>query len=321
MTTQLTIATRESRLALWQANHVKQLLEAKGHSVSLMGMTTLGDQILDQPLSKIGGKGLFIKELEVALANGSAHIAVHSLKDVPMDLPEGFHLACILSREDPRDAWVSPQFDSLDSLPQGAVVGTSSLRRTVLLKALRPDLQIEPLRGNLDTRLKKLDQGQYAGIVLASAGLIRLGLKERIRHIFDLNQMIPAAGQGAIGIEISANRMDLVQTLASFNDMITAAAVYAERGVSRAMGGSCSMPLAAHATLHDGTLRIQAAWGDHLNPGADLIHAHAQTTIDLQNPDALAVASALGVSVAQKLIAQGAVPTPAPSATPHVPTH
>jgi hydroxymethylbilane synthase len=320
MTTSLTIATRESRLALWQANHVKQLLEAKGHSVSLMGMTTLGDQILDQPLSKIGGKGLFIKELEVALANGSAHIAVHSLKDVPMDLPEGFHLACILSREDPRDAWVSPQFDSLDSLPQGAVVGTSSLRRTVLLKALRPDLQIEPLRGNLDTRVKKLDEGQYAGIVLASAGLIRLGLKDRIRHIFDLNQMIPAAGQGAIGIEISANRMDLVQTLASFNDITTAAAVYAERGVSRAMGGSCSMPLAAHAIIQDGILAIHAAWGDHLKAGANLIHAHAQTGIDLQDPDALVVASALGVSVAQKLIAQGAVPTQASGATPNVAT-
>jgi hydroxymethylbilane synthase len=320
MTTPLTIATRESRLALWQANHVKQLLEAKGHAVSLMGMTTLGDQILDQPLSKIGGKGLFIKELEVALANGSAQIAVHSLKDVPMDLPEGFHLACILSREDPRDAWVSPQFDSLDSLPQGAVVGTSSLRRTVLLKALRPDLRIEPLRGNLDTRLKKLDQGQYAGIVLASAGLIRLGLKDRIRHIFDLQHMIPAAGQGAIGIEISAARMDLVQTLASLNDITTAAAVYAERGVSRAMGGSCSMPLAAHATIHEGILRIHAAWGDHLKAGAALIHAHDQAAIDLQKPDALAMASALGVSVAQKLIAQGAVPTHAPSATPHVPT-
>jgi len=320
MTTPLTIATRESRLALWQANHVKQRLEAKGHAVSLMGMTTLGDQILDQPLSKIGGKGLFIKELEVALANGSAQIAVHSLKDVPMDLPEGFHLACILSREDPRDAWVSPQFDSLDSLPQGAVVGTSSLRRTVLLKALRPDLKIEPLRGNLDTRLKKLDQGHYAGIVLASAGLIRLGLKDRIRHIFDLQHMIPAAGQGAIGIEISAARMDLVQTLASLNDITTAAAVYAERGVSRAMGGSCSMPLAAHATIHEGILRIHAAWGDHLKAGAALIHAHDQAAIDLQKPDALAMASALGVSVAQKLIAQGAVPTHAPSATPHVPT-
>ncbi len=309
MTTPLTIATRESRLALWQANHVKQRLEANGHSVSLMGMTTLGDQILDQPLSKIGGKGLFIKELEVALANGSAHIAVHSLKDVPMDLPEGFHLACILSREDPRDAWVSPQFDSLESLPQGAVVGTSSLRRTVLLKALRPDLQIEPLRGNLDTRLKKLDAGHYAGIVLASAGLIRLGLKDRIRHIFDRQQMIPAAGQGAIGIEISANRMDLVHTLAGLNDITTAAAVYAERGVSRAMGGSCSMPLAAHATLHESSLTLHAAWGDPLNPGAPLIHANSQTVIDLQDPDVLVTASALGVSVAQQLIAQGAVPT------------
>ena len=321
MTTPLTIATRESRLALWQANHVKQRLEARGHSVSLMGMTTLGDQILDQPLSKIGGKGLFIKELEVALANGSAHIAVHSLKDVPMDLPQGFHLACILSREDPRDAWVSPQFDSLDSLPQGAVVGTSSLRRTVLLKALRPDLQIEPLRGNLDTRLKKLDEGQYAGIVLAAAGLIRLGLKDRIKHIFDLQDMIPAAGQGAIGIEISEDRMDLVQTLAVLNDITTAVAVFAERGVSRAMGGSCSMPLAAHATIHEGILRIHAAWGDHLKADAALIHAHDQTAIDLQNPDALAIASALGVSVAQKLIAQGAVPTHAPSASPHRPTH
>jgi len=280
----------------------------------------MGDQILDQPLSKIGGKGLFIKELEVALANGSAHIAVHSLKDVPMDLPEGFHLACILSREDPRDAWVSSQFENLESLPQGAVVGTSSLRRTVLLKALRPDLQIEPLRGNLDTRLKKLDDGQYAGIVLASAGLIRLGLKDRIRHIFGLQDMIPAAGQGAIGIEISANRMDLVQTLAGLNDITTAVAVYAERGVSRAMGGSCSMPLAAHATLDDGRLTIHAAWGDHLKAGAGLIHAHDQSSIDLQDPHALDIASALGESVARKLMAQGAVPVQPPSASPTVPT-
>ena len=320
MTTPLTIATRESRLALWQANHVKHLLEANGHAVSLLGMTTMGDQILDQPLSKIGGKGLFIKELEVALANGSAHIAVHSLKDVPMDLPEGFHLACILSREDPRDAWVSSQFENLESLPQGAVVGTSSLRRTVLLKALRPDLQIEPLRGNLDTRLKKLDDGQYAGIVLASAGLIRLGLKDRIRHIFGLQDMIPAAGQGAIGIEISANRMDLVQTLAGLNDITTAVAVYAERGVSRAMGGSCSMPLAAHATLDDGRLTIHAAWGDHLQAGTALIHAHDQSSIDLQDPHALDIASALGESVARKLMAQGAVPVQPPSASPTVPT-
>ena len=311
MPSTLTIATRESRLALWQANHVKELLQAQGHQVTLMGMTTMGDQILDQPLSKVGGKGLFIKELEVALANGSAQIAVHSLKDVPMDLPDGFHLACILQREDPRDAWVSQHYDSLNSLPQGAVVGTSSLRRTVLLQSLRPDLKIEPLRGNLDTRLKKLDDGHYAGIVLATAGLKRLGLKDRIRHIFDLKTMIPAAGQGAIGIEISANRMDLVDTLASLNDLSTAVAVYAERGVSRAMGGSCSMPLAAHATLEQGCLTIHAAWGDHLHSGTALIHAHDQQHIDLRDPDVLKVASALGDSVARKLIAQGAVPSTA----------
>ena len=321
MTLQLTIATRESRLALWQANHVKHLLENQGHQVTLMGMTTMGDQILDQPLSKVGGKGLFIKELEVALASGAAQIAVHSLKDVPMDLPEGFHLACILAREDPRDAWVSPHFDSLESLPQGAVVGTSSLRRTVLLQALRPDLKIEPLRGNLDTRLKKLDDGQYAGIVLAAAGLKRLDLKDRIRHIFDLRTMIPAAGQGAIGIEISTNRMDLMQTLASLNDITTAVAVYAERGVSRAMGGSCSMPLAAHATIAQGTLSIHAAWGDHLKAGTALIHAHDQKSIDLHDPQALTLASALGESVARKLIAQGAIPSTQPSAPLNAPPH
>ena len=308
MPLQLTIATRESRLALWQANHVKQLLENQGHAVSLLGMTTMGDQILDQPLSKVGGKGLFIKELEVALAHGAAQIAVHSLKDVPMDLPEGFHLACILSREDPRDAWVSPQYDSLDSLPQGAVVGTSSLRRTVLLHALRPDLRIEPLRGNLDTRLKKLDDGHYAGIVLAAAGLKRLGLQERIRHIFALDQMIPAAGQGAIGIEINADRMDLMTTLAGLNDITTAVAVYAERGVSRTMGGSCSMPLAAHATITDGVLSIHAAWGDHTRQHADLVSAYDQCAIDLHATDALVHASALGQRVAHQLISKGASP-------------
>lgn len=307
MTSKITIATRESRLALWQAHHVKQLLEAQGHEVSLLGMTTLGDQILDQPLSKVGGKGLFIKELEVALADGSAHIAVHSLKDVPMDLPEGFELACILEREDPRDAWVSPHFDSLESLPQGAVVGTSSLRRTVLLHALRPDLKIEALRGNLDTRLRKLDEGQYAGIVLATAGLKRLGLAERIRHSFDLTRMMPAAGQGAIGIEICANRPDLSQALAPLNDLPTAVRVYAERGVSRTMGGSCSMPLAAHATLNSGTLSITAAWGDPDNSHTALIQAQDQSTIDLNSPNALAQASQLGVRVAQQLIKNGAV--------------
>lgn len=307
MTTPLIIATRESRLALWQAQHVQQLLALQGHPVSLLGMTTQGDQILDQPLSKVGGKGLFIKELEVALANGSAHIAVHSLKDVPMDLPEGYQLACILEREDPRDAWVSPEFESLAHLPEGAVVGTSSLRRTVLLQALRPDLKIEPLRGNLDTRLRKLDDGQYAGIVLASAGLIRLGLSHRIRHPFPLDTMTPAAGQGAIGIEIRADRPDLVQVLSPLNHLPTAVQVYAERGVSRTMGGSCSMPLAAHATLDKQVLTLHAAWGHPHPTKAPLIHAQAHCHLDTAAPDALSQATALGVRVAHSLIANGAV--------------
>ena len=308
MTSQLIIATRESRLALWQANHVKDLLEQEGHTVSLLGMTTLGDQILDQPLSKVGGKGLFIKELEVALADGSAHIAVHSLKDVPMDLPAGFELSCILEREDPRDAWVSPHFETLDSLPTGAVVGTSSLRRTVLLQAMRPDLKIEPLRGNLDTRLRKLDEGHYAGIVLACAGLKRLGLQDRIRHAFSLDTMIPAAGQGAIGIEICTQRPDLAHLLAKLNHLPTAVRVYAERGVSRTMGGSCSMPLAAHATLDKGTLSIHAAWGDPNLKTGQLICADAQCPLDLSDSDVLAKATELGQRVAHKLIADGAVP-------------
>ena len=245
----IVIATRESRLALWQAEHVKSLLQERGHQVSLLGMTTQGDQILDRALSKVGGKGLFVKELEVALEEGRADIAVHSLKDVPMELPEGFALACVMEREDPRDAWVSNRHESLQALPPGAVVGTSSLRRVVLLRAQRPDLRIEPLRGNLDTRLRKLDEGQYDGIVLAAAGLKRLGLAQRIRAEFDTGAMLPAAGQGALGIEIRSGRSDLVAALAPLAHQTTWLAVAAERAVSRAMGGSCSMPLAAHATV------------------------------------------------------------------------
>jgi hydroxymethylbilane synthase len=181
-----TIATRESRLALWQARHVQSLLTAQGHSVTLLGMTTKGDQILDRSLSKVGGKGLFVKELETALEEGRADLAVHSLKDVPMELPEGFALACVMEREDPRDAWVSSRYPRFADLPQGAVVGTSSLRRVALLRALRPDLHIEPLRGNLDTRLKKLDEGLYDGIVLAAAGLKRLELGARIAQVLGI---------------------------------------------------------------------------------------------------------------------------------------
>ena len=296
----IVIATRESRLALWQAEHVQALLRARGHHVTLLGMTTQGDQILDRSLSKVGGKGLFVKELELALQEGRADIAVHSLKDVPMDLPEGFELACVMEREDPRDAWVSSQYASLNDLPAGAVVGTSSLRRTVLLRALRPDLKIEPLRGNLDTRLRKLDEGQYAGIVLAAAGLKRLNMSERIRHIFDETDMLPAAGQGALGIEIRSDRQDLRDALAPLADTPSWWRVAAERAVSRAMGGSCSMPLAAHATLMGDALTLQAAWGD---PEGEATLVRAQGS--LKQPT-LATAEALGLQVARSLQQAGA---------------
>jgi hydroxymethylbilane synthase len=258
----LMIATRESRLALWQAEHVKALLEDLGHKVTLLGMTTKGDQILDRTLSKVGGKGLFVKELEVALEEGHADLAVHSLKDVPMDLPEGFALACVMEREDPRDAFVSSRYASLAELPQGAVVGTASLRRVAILRSLRPDLKIEPLRGNLDTRLRKLDEGQYDAIVLAAAGLKRLGLESRVRSVFEPGEMLPSAGQGALGIEIRSARQDVAQALAPLVNMQTWLRVAAERAVSRAMGGSCSMPLAAYATLRADYLLIDAVWGD-----------------------------------------------------------
>ena len=291
----LTIATRESRLALWQAEHVKSLLEQQGHRVTLLGMTTRGDQILDRSLSKVGGKGLFVKELEVALEEGRADLAVHSLKDVPMDLPEGFALACVMAREDPRDAFVSPRFANLDALPPGAVVGTSSLRRVALLRASRPDLRIEPLRGNLDTRLRKLDEGQFDAIVLAAAGLKRLGLQDRIRCVFEPHQMLPAAGQGALGIEIRADRQDVQQVLASLADPQTWQRVAAERAVSRAMGGSCSMPLAAYARLEGKTLQIDAAWGD---PQGLLPLVRCSDRAEVSDLDA---AARLGEQVAQRL--------------------
>ena len=297
----ITIATRESRLALWQAEHVQSLLQQRGHTVTLLGMTTRGDQILDRSLSKVGGKGLFVKELEVALEEGRADIAVHSLKDVPMDLPDGFALACVLEREDPSDAFVSNRYATLADVPQGGTVGTSSLRRTVLLRALRPDLQIAPLRGNLDTRLRKLDEGQFDAIVLASAGLMRLGLPERIRSRFATTSMLPAAGQGALGIEIRTDRADLVAALAPLAHTATWQAVAAERAVSSSMGGSCSMPLAAFATWVNGQLVIDAAWGDAEQP-APLVTARAQAAIT-----DLASATALGEQVAAQLRAGGAV--------------
>lgn len=296
------IATRESRLALWQAEHVRDLLRDRlGLRVGLLGMTTRGDQILDRTLSKVGGKGLFVKELENALEEGRAHLAVHSLKDVPMELPAGFDLVAVLEREDPRDAWVSNQFASLQALPPGARVGTSSLRRVSQLVALRPDLVIEPLRGNLDTRLRKLDEGHFDGIVLAAAGLKRLGLSARIRMAFSTGDMIPCAGQGALGIEVRTNAVELSAGLASLIHPPTWLAVHAERAVSRSLGGSCSMPLAAHAVWRDQRLTVSAALGHFEDLRRPLLRADVQAEVS-----DLAAAVALGEQVADVLRAQGA---------------
>ncbi|MEO6279245.1 hydroxymethylbilane synthase [Roseateles sp.] len=300
--TSITIATRESRLALWQAEHVQaRLANELGITATLLGMTTRGDQILDRALSKVGGKGLFVKELEAALAEGRAQLAVHSLKDVPMELPEGFVLAAVLEREDPRDAFVSNDFASVAELPQGAVVGSSSLRRVTQLLSLRPDLRVEPLRGNLDTRLRKLDEGGYHAIVLAAAGLKRLGLAHRMRALFEIDQMLPCAGQGALGLEIRSDDFALAEALAKLAHPPTQLACEAERAVSRALGGSCSLPLAAHARWQGTTLCLDAALG----------HAEAHTSPLLRTGVAagvadVAAARALGEQAAARLRDLGA---------------
>ena len=297
------IATRESRLALWQAEHVKAELQQRfGLAVELLGMTTRGDQILDRALSKVGGKGLFVKELETALERGEAHLAVHSLKDVPMELPEGFALAAIWEREDPRDAFVSNRYASVDELPQGAVVGTSSLRRVVQLLAHRPDLRIEPLRGNLDTRLRKLDEGGFDAIVLAAAGLVRLGLAGRISSRFEPAQMLPAAGQGALGIEVREDAASLKALLAQTIHGPTFLACQAERAVSRGLGGSCSLPLAAHATQGpDGVLTLDAALGDSQQLTRPLLRVRVAAPVADE-----AAARALGARAVAELHAVGA---------------
>jgi len=249
---------------MWQAEHVRDRLAAlyPQCQITILGMTTRGDQILDRTLSKVGGKGLFVKELENAMLDGRADLAVHSLKDVPMDLPEGFALSSILEREDPRDAFVSNEYDSLDALPDGAIVGTSSLRRQSLIAARYPHLVIKPLRGNLDTRLSKLDSGQYAAIILAAAGLKRLGMAARIRTALDPVSSLPAAGQGAMAIEIlaapRADGVDLQALLAPLNHLDTANAVTAERKVSKVFGASCQIPLAAHATVTGALMHLRA---------------------------------------------------------------
>jgi hydroxymethylbilane synthase len=254
----LVIASRESALAMWQAKHIQARLQALYPTcdVQILGMTTTGDQILDSPLARIGGKGLFVKELETALENGSADLAVHSMKDVPMNLPAGFALVATGEREDPRDAFVSNHYNALEELPHGSIVGTSSLRRQSQIQARFPHLKIESLRGNVQTRLRKLDEGQYAAIILAAAGLIRLELGERIRGFIAPTDSIPAVGQGALGIEIKASRTDLIDVLAPLNHVDTQLCVEAERGFSRALAGSCTVPLGAYATKEGNTISI-----------------------------------------------------------------
>ena len=249
MNNKLTIATRESRLALWQANYIKGVLESNGFEVELLGMTTEGDRRLDVTLNEIGGKGLFIKELEQALLDGRADLAVHSMKDVPMDLTESFKIVAITEREDVRDAFISNTFENLESLPPGSRVGTSSLRRQSQILKKFPALNILPLRGNLDTRLRKLDEGEYDAIILAAAGLKRLDLSNRIKSFIDPSIIIPAPGQGALGIEILRTREDLIDTLGPLTHIESTVAVMAERAFSRRMGGSCRLPIAAYSEV------------------------------------------------------------------------
>ena len=294
----IVIASRESRLAMWQAEHIQARLQSlhPGLKVDILGMTTQGDQILDKTLSKIGGKGLFVKELELALLEGRADLAVHSIKDVPMQLPEGFALAAICEREDPRDAFVSTRYAGLHDLPDGAVVGTSSLRREAQLRARFPKLDVKPLRGNVQTRLAKLDAGEYDAIILAAAGLKRLGLGERIRSELDPGDSLPAAGQGALGIEIRADRADLAALLAPLDAPDTHACVEAERALSRALGGSCQLPLGAFATLENDVVQLS---GLLAHPDGSLI-LRAEAAAPRQYADAL------GRSVAKLLRDQGA---------------
>jgi len=298
MTETLRIATRKSPLALWQAEHVAAALRRAhpGLVVEIRGMTTRGDKILDAPLAKVGGKGLFVKELEQGMLDGTADIAVHSMKDVPVDFPEGLHLPVILEREDPRDAFVSNRFDSLADLPEGARVGTSSLRRQCQILERRPDLRIEPLRGNVNTRLARLDAGDYDAIILAAAGLKRLGFASRIRRHIETNESLPAIGQGAIGIECRTDDARTGALIAPLHHPDTALRILAERALNHRLHGGCQVPIAGHATLDGDRLHLSGLVGDP--DGSRTLRAQAEG----QSMEA----EAIGAAVADALLAQGA---------------
>lgn len=298
MSRHIRIATRKSALALWQAEYVKARLEAAHPdvTVSLVPMVSRGDKLLDAPLAKIGGKGLFVKELETALLDGEADIAVHSMKDVPMDFPEGLGLYCICEREDPRDAFVSNRYESLDDLPQGSVVGTSSLRRQAQLLARRPDLEIRFLRGNVNTRLAKLDAGEYDAIILAAAGLIRLGFGERIRSSISAEESLPAGGQGAVGIECRSADTELHALLACLDHAPTAVRVTAERAMNKHLNGGCQVPIACYAVIEQEQLWLRGLVGQP--DGRLLLRAEQRAPLEQ--------AEALGIRVAEALLAQGA---------------
>ncbi len=297
----LTIATRESALALWQAEHIRSSLASlyPATAIGLLGITTQGDRILDQPLTAIGGKGLFIKELEVAMAEGRADLAVHSLKDVPMEMPSGFTLACITAREDARDAFVSARHAQLSALPAGAVVGTSSLRREAQLRERHPALVIEPLRGNVNTRLRKLDEGRYDAIILAAAGLKRLGFGNRIASLLEPDESLPAPGQGALAIECRADRTELIAALAPLVDRATTLATTAERAFSRALGGSCHTPLAGYAEWEEGSLWLRGLLASR--DGNDMLRGEIDAEVEDENG-----ATQLGRDLADDFLARGA---------------
>ena len=298
MSRHLRIATRKSALALWQAEYVKARLEQLDPSitVSLVPMVSRGDQLLDSPLAKIGGKGLFVKELETAMLNDEADLAVHSMKDVPMQFPDGLGLYAICEREDPRDAFVSNHFDDLDALPAGSVVGTSSLRRQAQIMARRPDLQIRFLRGNVNTRLAKLDAGEYDAIVLATAGLLRLGFDARIRYPMPPEVSLPAGGQGAVGIECRSSDTELQALLVQLNDEDSALRVRAERALNTRLNGGCQVPIACYAERENGELWLRGLVGDP--DGQRMLRAEARGSE--------AEPEALGIAVAEDLLAQGA---------------